>query len=194
MATFPTGYRCLRQQIFSQAPYTLLPLRHHDQHLIRQWRNEQIDILRQSQPLSAAQQSHYYDTVVASLFDQAQPAQLLFAFLHHDELIGYGGLVHIAWADRNAEISFLLATERNHNHTLFAHEWRVYVQLLQQVAFDDLGLHKIYTYAYDIRPHLTNLLPQMGFVQEARLHQHVYIHQQWTDVLIHGLLGGERSI
>ncbi len=107
--------------------------------------------------------------------------------MYQGQCIGYGGLVHIAWADRNGEISFLLETSRNSNIALFQHEWATYLNLLQLIAFDDLRFEKIYTYAYDIRPHLIETLEQQGFVQEARLKRHVFIDDKATDVLIHAL-------
>ena len=181
------AYLCLSQQTYTQGSYTLTPLRHHDQEAIRLWRNEQIAILRQKKPLTQHEQAVYYDTVVAKLFEVQQPNQLLFSFLLNNQLIGYGGLVHISWEDKNAEISFLLETSRNQNPDLFKHEWDIYLHLLRQIAFEQLQFKKIYTYAYDIRPNLIAMLLDNGFVQEARLRQHVCIENVFHDVLIHAV-------
>ena len=179
------AYLCLSKQIYTCGSYTLVPLRHHDQEPIRVWRNEQITILRQKKPLTQPEQAAYYSTVVAKLFEIEQPNQLLFSFLLNNVLIGYGGLVHISWEDKNAEISFLLETKRNENSNLFKHEWGIYLQMLKEIAFEQLHFQKIYTYAYDIRPHLIDMLLDNGFVQEARLHNHVFIENKFCDVLIH---------
>ena len=74
------------------------------------WRNEQMYHLRQSKPLTEADQDRYFDEVVSQLFDQEQPEQILFSFLEGEKCIGYGGLVHINWGDRNAEVSFIMDT------------------------------------------------------------------------------------
>lgn len=146
-----------------------------------------MDILRQTTPLTDDDQKHYFETVIYPSFQQTQPKQILFSFLYQGNCIGYGGLVHIHWQDRNAEISFLLETSRNSNILLFQKEWAVYLELLQSIAFEQLKFEKIYTYAYDIRPYLIETLEKMGFVQEARLKRHVFINDKATDVLIHAL-------
>jgi RimJ/RimL family protein N-acetyltransferase len=180
-------YACLPQNEFYIGEYALVAIRPSDIFLIKEWRNAQIDILRQAQPLTDSDQRHYFETIIYPSFAQVQPKQLLFSFLHRGNCIGYGGLVHISWQDRNAEISFLLETERNKDIALFRQEWAIYLQLLQKVAFDCLNFEKIYTYAYDIRPYLIETLEKMGFEQEARLRRHVFIKGQAVDVLIHAL-------
>ena len=180
-------YACLSENTVQQGDYTLTAIRPADIFLIKEWRNAQIDILRQQQALTDDDQRRYFDTVIFPTFGAAQPAQILFSFLYQSQCIGYGGLVHISWADRNAEISFLLETSRNNNIALFQREWAIYLDMLQQIAFGQLGFEKIYTYAYDIRPHLVETLEQKGFVQEARLKRHVFIQGKATDVLIHGV-------
>ncbi|MCC7223599.1 MAG: GNAT family N-acetyltransferase [Chitinophagales bacterium] len=180
-------YACLSENTVQQGDYTLTAIRPDDIFLIKEWRNAQIDILRQQQVLTDDDQRRYFETVIFPTFGAAQPAQILFSFLYQDKCIGYGGLVHISWADRNAEISFLLETQRNNDIALFQREWAIYLDMLQQIAFGQLGFEKIYTYAYDIRPHLVETLEQKGFVQEARLKRHVFIQGKATDVLIHGV-------
>ncbi len=180
-------YICLSQNTVQSGDYTLTAIRPCDIFLIKEWRNAQIDILRQSKSLSDDDQRRYFETQIYPSFTQAAPPQILFSFLLHGECIGYGGLVHIHWQDRNAEISFLLETSRNKNINLFQHEWAIYLQLLQRIAFEQLKFEKIYTYAYDLRPYLIETLEAEGFVQEARLKRHVFIHNQATDVLIHSL-------
>ena len=49
----------------------------------------------------------------SKLFETDQPYQILFSFLKNNEFIGYGGLVHINWEEKKAEISFLLNTKIN---------------------------------------------------------------------------------
>ena len=103
------NYKCLSQNIFSHEKYALVPIRDEDKYTIMQWRNEQIDILRQKQPLTKERQEQYFAITVANLFTQEKPEQLLFSFLENGVLIGYGGLVHIDWESKNAEIYFLMS-------------------------------------------------------------------------------------
>jgi len=179
------AYRILRLNDYRHGDYRLVPIRLEDREAIREWRNAQVDILRQSAPLTAQDQDRYFRDVVTPLFTAEQPGQLLFSLLKADVLIGYGGLVHIDWPAQRAEISFLLETGRNAHIPTFQADFTAYLHLLRQVAFDDLGLHKINTEAYDVRPYLTEVLEREGFVEEARLPQHVRVAGQLVDTVFH---------
>jgi RimJ/RimL family protein N-acetyltransferase len=178
-------YRSLRLNDYCHGRYRLLPIRPDDREAIREWRNAQMDILRQNAPLTAEAQDRYFRDVVAPLFGAEQPPQLLFSLLLDEELIGYGGLVHIDWNAGRAEISFLLETDRNAHIPTFQTDFAAYLHLLRQVAFEDLSLQKINTEAYDVRPYLTAVLEAEGFAEEARLPRHVQVAGQLVDTLFH---------
>ena len=144
--------------------------------------------LRQGQELSAKDQDNYYQNVVCKLFEEEQPKQILFAFLEKGELVGYGGLVHINWIDKHAEVSFLMNTELQESR--FADYWGNYLKLLRFVAFDALKFRKIFTYAFDVRPHLYPVLQDAGFIEEAILKDHCCINSEFKDVLIHSNFSG----
>lgn len=178
-------YKCLNRQIFQCGKYKLIPIRDEDKLRIMQWRNDQIDALRQEKPLSVDQQLIYFANIVDKLFDQERPDQLLFSFLADDKLIGYGGLVHIDWTSRNAEVSFLTETQRANSEALFVSDWVHYLKLAKEIAETDLNFLKIYTYSYNIRPPLYHALSQSFFIQEARLTDHILVKGELRDVLIH---------
>lgn len=181
---FPSEYPYLIQSHFSQSEYAIVPIRYEDRHLIMQWRNEQIYHLRQSEPLTPEQQDAYFQTVVANLFlPNTQPEQLLFTYLQQGKAIGYGGLVHINWHDKHAEISFIMQTQLE--KTEFHKHWSIFLGLLEQVAFSAASLHKIYTYAFDVRPHLYKALEESGFSKEAVLNEHCFFKGEYKDVVIH---------
>jgi len=177
------SYKILQNQCFQEGEFKLVPIRHQDRYDIMRWRNEQMYHLRQSQPLTEAKQDRYFDEVVTQLFDQEQPDQILFSFLESDQCIGYGGLVHINWKDKNAELSFIMDTalEKERFHEI----WRAYLEQIEKVAFEDLELHKLYTYAFDLRSKLYNAIEAMGFVEEARLKEHIEFNDHCIDVVIH---------
>jgi RimJ/RimL family protein N-acetyltransferase len=154
-----------------------------DRYAIMKWRNEQIYHLRQHKSLTKEDQDKYFETIVANMFKKAQPGQILFSYLENDICIGYGGLVHINWIDKNAELSFIMNTELEKNK--FQKHWEIFLNLIEQVAFADLKLHKISTYAFDLRPYLYNLLLESGLKEEARLKDHCYFEGKYIDVVIH---------
>ena len=177
-------YKCLSQKEFVYDNYKLVPLRDEDKYAIMRWRNEQIDILRQKEPLTKEMQEAYFSTVVDKLFLEDRPSQLLFSFLENNILTGYGGLVHIDWERRTAEISFLTATDRNKDAQQFSNDWSVYLKILKKISDICLGFSKIFTYSYDIRPQLYKVLNENNFVEEQRIKDHVIIKNKSYDVLI----------
>lgn len=177
------GYACLKRQTFVSGPFRIVPIRDEDRYDIMRWRNEQIFHLRQKNELTEQQQDEYFDTIVASLFQQSHPSQLLFSYLRGEECIGYGGLVHINWIDKHAEISFLMNTELEKD--FFEQHWLTFLGLIDQVGFEELQLHKLFTYAFDVRPLLYPVLEKHCMTNEARFKDHIWFHDRFVDVIIH---------
>ena len=178
-------YICLQHQEQHLGDYSIVPLRYEDRFSIMKWRNEQIYHLRQARPLTEDDQQRYFDNVVSKLYDNPKPDQILFSYLERGICIGYGGLVHINWIDYNGEISFIMDTQLEKEH--FSEHWSYYLTMLKAVAFDDLGLHKIYTYAFDLRPHLYTMLEANGYKREATLKEHCLFNGEYKDVVLHSL-------
>lgn len=176
-------YKFLQQQVYTKDNFSIVPLRHEDRWDIMKWRNEQIYHLRQAQPLTTESQDNYFNTVVASLFEEMQPKQILFSYLENDNCIGYGGLVHIDWFNKNAEISFIMNTSLEKDY--FHFHWSTYLQLIEQMAFNELKFHKIFTYAFNLRPHLYEAVESQNFFKEATLKEHILFDGKYIDVVIH---------
>jgi RimJ/RimL family protein N-acetyltransferase len=176
-------YKVLNTQIFTIDSYSIVPIRYEDRWNIMQWRNEQMYHLRQNKKLKSDEQDVYFKKVVSQLFEIEQPNQILFSFLDGNKCIGYGGLVHINWVDKNAEISFIMDTQLEKDY--FSLHWKTYLKLIEKVAFDDLKLHKIYTFAFDLRPHLYTVLENSGYKKEAILEEHCFFEDKFMNVVIH---------
>jgi RimJ/RimL family protein N-acetyltransferase len=179
-------YKVLRKQVYTSGNYSLVPIRFEDRFDIMKWRNEQIYHLRQSRPLTVEDQDSYFNNVISKLFEEEQPSQILFSYLEGDKCIGYGGLVHINWLDKNAEVSFIMNTHLEKNE--FHKHWGIYLDLLKQISFDELKLHKIFTYAFDLRPHLYEAIEAKGFKQEAVLKDHCDYNGEYKNVIIHSII------
>lgn len=180
---FPDKYKIMSNNIYSIGDCHLVPIRYEDRLDIMKWRNQQICHLRQKEPLTEQQQDKYFQEVVSKLFDQKNPDQILFSYLEKDKCIGYGGLVHIDWYSKNAEISFII--DPNLEDKFFEYHWKNYLSLLYKYTFNDLDLHKVYTYAFDIRPYLYPALEAGDLVFESRLKEHFLFEGEYRDVVIH---------
>lgn len=176
-------YKVLSKHVFTVGGYSLVPIRHEDRYNIMDWRNEQIYHLRQQRPLTKEQQDEYFSTTVSALFDQSFPQQVLFSYMYGENCLGYGGLVHINWNDKNAEISFLMNSSLEPE--FFEFHWTTYLNMIEEVAFDQLGLHKIYTYAFDLRPRLYKALESCDYQRDAVLKEHAFFGSKYIDVVIH---------
>ncbi|MCC3152197.1 GNAT family N-acetyltransferase [Hymenobacter sp. BT770] len=184
-----TAYRPLPQTEYRWEDYRLIPIRYEDREPIRAWRNAQLEVLRQAEPLSIEQQDGYFQRVVMPLFDQEKPGQLLFSLLHHDKLVAYGGLVHISWADSRAEVSFLAEPGRAAEPEIYRNDFRAHLCLLGQAAFVGLKFNRLFTETYDIRTAHVAILEEAGFRLEGRLRQHVRLAPDtFADSLMHGQL------
>ena len=175
-------YKVLGNQKFYFDNFSLVPIRYKDRIDIMKWRNQQIYHLRQSKLLTIEDQNSYFENVIKKLFEVELPNQILFSFLEEDVCVGYGGLVHINWFDKNAEISFIMNSELELKN--FDFFWKNYLTLIEKVAFENLRFHKIYTYAFDLRPHLYPVLKTSGFHEEVRLIEHCYFEGRYIDVVI----------
>ncbi len=183
---WPTHYACAPRLGAAVDGYVLRPVDWADREAIRCWRNEQIDVLRQREPLSTDDQDRYFRDVVAAQFTDPLPPQVLVAVDRDETLIGYGGIVHLDWGDRRGEVSFLGATDRLDRAT-FAADWNAYLRMLVPVA-RGLGLHRLTTEAYAFRTDLFGLLEAHGFVHEGTLREHHRFDGSWVDSVVHGLL------
>lgn len=183
MDDWPTSYKTLKKNFYKKDKFKLIPIRYEDRYDIMNWRNEQLYHLRQKKKLTKILQDNYFQEEVKTIFNHPKPKQLLFSMLKNDKLIAYGGLVHIDWDNRGAEISFVIKTKLEKIN--FKKYWGLYLEILNEIAFDELNLNKIYVYAYDIRKKLYNILEKKDFILEARLKNHVLIENQFKDVIIY---------
>jgi len=181
-------YICLKTNEYFIDNYFITPFREEDIFLIKKWRNEQLNILRQNKLLSDEEQKSYYENVIKPTFTQSNPKIILFSYLQDNECIGYGGLTNLDWISKRAELSFLLKTMRSYNNKMYEKDFSIYLKLIKSVAFEEINLNRLFTETFDIRPLHIKVLEKNGFELEGRLRQNVYIEGLFVDSLIHGLL------
>lgn len=180
--------KCLPQTRWSDGQYSISSIQRAHIESIRNWRNAQMDVLRQKKAISANDQISYFDSHIWPSFDEAQPQQILMVLFHDEKLIGYGGLVHIDWEFKRAEISFLLNPERTLNPELYRQDFLAFLRLVKELTFDGLGFHRIFVETYSTRTHHISVLEEFGFSQEGLMRDHVLIHGNFVNSLIHGYI------
>ena len=180
------NYKVLLKQKFCLDGYSIVPIRYEDRLKIMKWRNEQLYHLRQDQELTITDQELYFSNVIQKQFDQEKPNQILFSFLEEGICVGYGGLVHINWIDKNAEVSFVIKTELEKKQ--FEKFWNIYLNLIEKVSIEELNLHKLYVYAFDVRSNLYLALEKSNFFLDAKLKEHCFFNNKYIDVVIYSKL------
>ncbi len=170
--------------------YEIVPIRKKDIFLIMDWRNKQINILRQNKLLTKREQIKYYKTTIIPNFFKRHPDIILFSYLYDKKCIGYGGLVHIDWNNKKAEISFLLDPIRLENEKQYEHEFSIFINFMKKISFEKLKFNKIYTETFDLpeRKKHIEVLEKNGFKFEGKLREHVYKKGKYIDSLIHSFL------
>jgi RimJ/RimL family protein N-acetyltransferase len=167
--------------------YQIRPIKLDDAGEILKWRNQQINVLRQSKKMTPQSQHSYFENVIKPQLQEPEPTQILFGFEHRGILIGYGGLVHISWTDLRAEMSFLLSKERS-DKAHYSKDMSAFLYLIIQVAQTQLEFHRLYTETYSFRLEHIDILELNGFIREGTLRDHVYHEGLFGDAVIHGLI------
>lgn len=185
-------YACLPDAPITDGAFSLATVQ--DAHIerIREWRNVQMDVLRQSKPISREQQERYYEERIWPTLESPQPDNILLIFREGDRPVGYCGLVHVAWEHRRAEVSFLLDPDLAKDAAGYARYFSACLGLLRRLAFDALGFHRLHAETYAVRVEHIRVLESCGFRLEGRLRDHVWIDGTTVDSLIHGCLNVER--
>ena len=184
-------YSFLASNKFCLDEYCLVPFMEQEMELIRKWRNEQIDYLRQNKPLTKDEQSKYYHQVIKKSFYEKKPEMILFSFILKNNCIGYGGFVHIDWNLKKAELSFVLDTNRTEKLETYKKEFSIFLKIILNIGFKQILFHKIFTETSDIRPNTILVLEKAGFVLENRLSSKNYINGSYVDSLFHRILISE---
>lgn len=183
-----TKYPFLKKRKYSYKKYSIIPLRKKDIQLIKKWRNEQIDVLRQKKKLSTKDQIRYYNKLEKNSFYVKKPETILFSFLLEEKCIGYGGFVHIDWKVKRAEISIIVKSSRNDELKIYKKDFQAFFHIIKDLAFNEIGFNRLTTETYDIRPYVIKLLEKMEFKLEGRMKKHIKINNIYVDSLIHGYL------
>lgn len=182
------AYRCLEQDAYTDGILSLSCVQPEHIESIRQWRNAQMAVLRQRAEISELEQIEYFETRIWPTLPMPNPDNILLSIHREEQHVGYGGLVHIAWPDRRAEVSFLLRTDLTHSDNEYANIFKRYLTLLSKLAFESLRFNRLFTETWAPRTHHIKALESAGFVREGLMRQHTIQQGVATDSVIHGKL------
>ena len=186
-----SGYQILEGFYETIGEYAISSIKLEDAESIRIWRNQQISALRQSSILSKDEQSSYFKKVIEPSFSDEEPRQILLRYTLKNDLIGYGGIVHLNWPDQKGEVSFLLDTNRTKDTDQYSIECKTFLKLIKKCAFEKLGLNKISTYAYSHRENHVQSIENAGFTREGILRQDTIVDGNWVDAILSSCLRSE---
>ena len=187
-------YKCLSEKRYQLGKYKLESVQLGHIEKIRQWRNEQMDILRQSNPISKSEQINYYNNNIWPDLNSEKPKNILLSYKVNNQLVGYGGLVHISWQNLRGEISFLLKTDIANTPKDYDECLPNFLRLIKQIAFNELSLNRIYGELYDLRPKYSLAFENSGFILDGNLKEQNIINGVAVDSLVYGLVNnGEFS-
>jgi len=181
-------YRCLQKKIYKKGDYFLEAVQPEHIEKIRQWRNQQMDVLRQSKPVSKEEQIAYYEEYVWPELTSYTPSQILLSYKYKKELIGYGGLVNISWRDKKAEMSFLLNCNRPNNKEVYHKDLTNFICLIKNLCFDQLSFNRLFTETYEFRHFHIEILNENEFREEGRVRRHNCIENKFHDLILHSII------
>ena len=103
---------------------------------LRRFRNAQIDVLRQAEPISEGAQERWFDEVVVPAHRDPRPPMILVSILDADgSFVGYGGLTNLDWEARRAEVSFLVDPARAADPDVYGRDMSAFLGFLADWAF-----------------------------------------------------------
>lgn len=184
-------YSCFKETIFSHNEYTMEAVQPGHIEKIRQWRNKQMDVLRQTKPISKDEQIDYFKNNVWLEMDKSHPEKILLSIKKENKLIGYGGLVYISWENKRAEISFIVNPSLANDMKRYENIFSIFLKMIIDIAFKNLGFKKLYTETYVFRTEHIDLLERNGFIKEGTLRSHVIHGEDRIDSIIHGVIDDE---
>lgn len=153
---------------------------------IRQWRNQQSNVLRQSKEISIQEQVRYFENKVWQDLDSSTPNQILLSIYKNGVHIGYGGLVHISWENFRAEISFLLDTSLIDESDIYSKIFNNFLEAIENLSRENLKIHRLHLETYSFRGRHLNVIEARGFTNEGTLIDHNFIDDKWISSILHG--------
>lgn len=165
----------------------LMAIEREDLSKLLEWRNrpEFRRYFREYRELSMAQQSEWFESIVLN-----DSRTLMFAIVELDSqrLLGACGLCYIDWVNRNADFSIYIGADDLYIDDVYAPDA---ASTMARYAFDELGMHRLWSEIYDFDPLKKRFLERLGFTLDGRHRQTHWYEGAWHDSLFFGLLSSD---
>lgn len=156
---------------------------------LKEWRNDQMSVLRQYAPLTDEDQKRWFR------FMKGDKSQILFS-LHAREgkkqkYIGYCGITNIDYKNKRGEISFVVDSQRARKRNIYQGDFVAVLAMLTEHAFQELNLHKLFTDTFEFRKDHIKILEVFGLRKEGTFRHHYFGKGQYFNSFIHSILKDE---
>lgn len=158
--------------------------------LLANYRNrpEYRRYFREYRELNMDNQNFWYEEIVMK-----DPKTIMFSIveLESNRLLGACGLCYIDWINKNADFSIYIGADNLYIDNKFAPDAG---HTMARYAFDEVGLHRIWSEIYDFDKLKIKFFEKMGFKLDGH-HRETYWHEgKWHDSLFYSMLNYEFKI
>lgn len=157
---------------------------------LKEWRNAQMNVLRQWKPLTIYNQEKWFQEISEDI-NQAIFSIVIFDKNGNEKFIGYCGLVNIDHINKRAEISFLVDPKRASMRKIYEQDFTAALRALCEYGFNQLNLNKIFTETFSFRKYHIEILEKFGFKRDGFLREHQYVNGKYYGSIIHSILKSE---
>lgn len=117
---------------------------------------------------------------ICNSYGEQQPADIWFAIIKEDELVGIAGLHNLKYIQRNAEVAIFIGNEIYRRRGI----GRNVVNLIVEYAFGTLALHRLYALVYSDNIPALYFFNKCQWKQEGVLKDAFYWNYHFRDVVI----------
>jgi RimJ/RimL family protein N-acetyltransferase len=163
-------------------PLGLRPISTSDIDAIMAWINDPEvtrNFAHMSGEITREQELAWLEEVIAS------PTDRLYAVVdEHGAYLGNAGIHKIYWPARNGRLGLVLGAPGSRSRGLGTHAMR----LLTEIAFSELGLHKVWMVHYRSNARMAHLATKLGFTEEGVLRDEYFHGGAFHDMIRWSLL------
>lgn len=134
-------------------------------------------------PLSMEEEERWFQ----STLDSSGGKQFAIVTIDSDEHIGNCGFHRLDWKNRKAEVGILIGEKAYWGKGYGTDAMRV----LLRVAFDELGLNRVYLHVYSFNKRAIASYEKVGFRLEGTCRESLFRDGQFYDELVMGILARE---